>query len=148
MTKEKNIKNIFVQGAITPAFIGDSIAKHQHKTMIGAHEIFLGQVRNDKIENREVVAIEYTAHENLANEIMHQLREDIFKEYDLRCLHVYHSLGLVHKGELCLFVFCSSAHRLPAREACAALVERIKKELPIWGKEIFDDESSQWKENK
>jgi molybdopterin synthase catalytic subunit len=63
-------------------------------------------------------------------------------------MHIYHSLGLVKAGEICLFVFTSSKHRKAAIEACNELVERIKAELPIWGKEIFEDNSSQWKENK
>lgn len=62
-------------------------------------------------------------------------------------MHVYHSLGKVNAGEICLFVFTSSKHRKPAIDACAELVERIKQELPIWGKEILENENSQWKEN-
>jgi len=46
-----------------------------------------------------------------------------------------------------LFVFTSSAHRKDAIKACEEIVERIKSEAPVWGKEIFDDESHQWKVN-
>ena len=46
----KTPKNIFIQGAITTAFIAHSIQKHSSKTDIGAHSIFLGQVRKDLIE--------------------------------------------------------------------------------------------------
>ena len=63
-------------------------------------------------------------------------------------MHVYHSLGKVAAGEICLFVFTSSAHRKAAIDACNETVERIKAELPVWGKEIFLDESIQWKTNK
>ena len=41
---EKKLKNVFIKDAISPTFIADSIAKHQSKTQIGAHDIFLGQV--------------------------------------------------------------------------------------------------------
>ena len=54
-------KNIFVQGAITPQKIADSIAHHSVKTNIGGHSIFLGQVREDAKENGKVTAIESTA---------------------------------------------------------------------------------------
>ena len=47
---KKSIKNIFVEGAITPEKIAKSIAAHQSKTGIGAHDIFLGQVRADEID--------------------------------------------------------------------------------------------------
>jgi molybdopterin synthase catalytic subunit len=62
-------------------------------------------------------------------------------------MHVYHSLGVVHAGEICLFVFTSSKHRKIAFDACEETVERIKKELPVWGKEIFAGGDYQWKEN-
>ncbi|WP_294274417.1 molybdenum cofactor biosynthesis protein MoaE, partial [uncultured Chryseobacterium sp.] len=78
---------------------------------------------------------------------MHDIREDIFSRYELTCMHVYHSLGTVNAGEICLFVFTSSKHRKMAMDACDELVERIKSELQVWGKEIFNDETHQWKVN-
>ncbi|MBC6111427.1 molybdenum cofactor biosynthesis protein MoaE [Pedobacter fastidiosus] len=145
---EKKIKNIFVKGAIDPSFIAESIAKHSSKTEIGGHSIFLGQVRKDEIDGKSVSAIEYTAFEDLALEKMHEIRENIFEKYPLTCMHIYQSLGTVKTGEICLFVFTSSAHRKPAIDACEEVVERLKAELPIWGKELFEDGSHQWKENK
>ena len=79
--------------------------------------------------------------------ICNEIRESAFAAYDLTCLHIYHSLGEVKTGEICLFVFVSSKHRKAAFEACETIVERIKKELPVWGKEIFMDASEQWKIN-
>ncbi len=145
---EKKPKNIFVAGPISPVKIGEDIAHHQKKTQIGAHSIFMGQVRADQLENGEVIAIEYTAHEAMALTQMHEIREEIFAQYPLNCLHITHSLGLVGVGEICLFVFASSVHRHEAIKACEVVVERIKKELPIWGKEIFANEGHQWKENR
>ncbi len=145
---ERKIKNIFVQGAIAPSFIGDSIQKHRAKTDIGGHSIFLGQVRADTIGDKKVASIEYTAYEEMALEKMHAIREEVIARYQLTCMHVYHSLGIVAAGEICLFVFTSSPHRKAAMEACNELVERIKTELPVWGKELFADETYQWKQNK
>ena len=145
---ERKTKNIFIHGPIAASFIGDSIQKHNTKTEIGGHSIFLGQVRADSIDGKKVDAIEYIAYEEMALEKMHLIREDIFAKYNLTCMHVYHSLGKIRAGEICLFVFTSSAHRKAAIEACNETVERIKAELPIWGKELFADETYQWKENK
>ncbi len=145
---EKEVKNIFVEGPISTAFIADSIQKHAAKTSIGAHDIFLGQVRADVVSDRVVGAIEYTAYEDMALQKMHEIREAIFEKYALTCMHVYHSLGRVNAGELCLFVFTSAPHRRAAIHACAELVELIKKELPVWGKELFEDETHQWKVNR
>lgn len=145
---EKKLKNIFVEGPISAAFIADSIQKHAARTSIGAHDIFLGQVRADVINDRIVAAIEYTTYEEMALQKMHEIRETIFDKYELTCMHVHHSLGRVKAGELCLFVFTSAPHRRAAIDACAELVELIKNELPVWGKEVFEDATHQWKVNK
>lgn len=146
--KERKPKNIFTQGAIAASFIADSIQKHNTKTEIGGHSIFLGQVRADAINGQTVTAIEYTAYEEMALEKMHVIREELFAKYPLVCMHVHHSLGTIAAGEICLFVFTSAAHRKAAIDACTECVERLKAELPIWGKELLQDESYQWKENK
>lgn len=145
---EKKIKNIFITGPISPTFICDSIAKHNTKTGIGAHSIFLGQVRRDVINEKTVGAIEYTTYQEMALEKMHEIREAIFEKYPLTCMHIYHSLGNVSAGEISLFVFTSAPHRKAAIDACEEVVERIKAELPVWGKEVFEDNSHQWKQNK
>ena len=144
---ERKPKNIFIQGPISPQFVADDIQKHSTKTSIGAHNIFLGQVRDDIIEGKRVVAIEYSCYEEMALEKMHAIRESIFAKYDLTCMHVYHSLGRVNVGEISLFVFTSSKHRRAAIDACNELVELLKKELPVWGKELFADETHTWKQN-
>lgn len=146
--KDKPVKNIFREGAIQPQMIADSIAKHSSKTGIGGHSIFLGQVRADQIGEKTVQAIEYTSHTEMALEKMHEIREAIFQKYPLTCMHVYHSLGVVKAGEICLFVFTSSQHRKAAIDACEECVERIKAELPIWGKELFEGSDYQWKVNQ
>jgi molybdopterin synthase catalytic subunit len=79
---------------------------------------------------------------------LHIIREAAFQLFDLTCMHIHHSLGEVLAGEICLFVFTSAPHRKAAIEACTYIVERIKAEVPIWGKEIFEDESFIWKVNK
>ncbi len=104
-------------------------------------------MRADVINGHIVVAIEYTTYKEMALEKMHEIRESIFEKYALTCMHVYHSLGNVRAGEISLFVFSSSQHRRAAIDACNEIVERIKKELPVWGKEVFEDASYQWKVN-
>lgn len=139
--------NVFIEGAIPPTLIGEAVAKHSAKKNIGAHSIFLGQVRNDVINEQEVTAIEYTTYREMAEEKFDEIREDTFAKYPLICMHIYHSLGIVGAGEISLFVFISSAHRKEAINACEYIVERIKKEVPVWGKEIFLNNEYQWKQN-
>ncbi|MCO4820598.1 MAG: molybdenum cofactor biosynthesis protein MoaE [Flavobacteriaceae bacterium] len=145
--KDKKIKNVFREGAISSEFIGNSIAKHQAKTSIGAHNIFLGQVRGDEIEGKVVSAIEYTAYEDMANGKFHEIREATFSKFNLTCMHIYHSLGEVKTGEICLFVFVSSPRRKEVFKALEFVVEEIKAKAPVFGKEIFEDRSHQWKVN-
>lgn len=145
--KTHNIKNVFKDGAISSEFIANSITKHQSKTSIGAHNIFLGQVRADEIDNKIVASIEYTAYEDMANEKFHEIREAAFKKFDLTCMHIYHSLGNVKAGEICLFVFVSSKRRKEVFPAIEYIVNEIKAHVPIFGKEVFEDSSHQWKVN-
>ena len=144
---EKKIKNSLVEGPITPEKIATSIAHHQVKTNIGAHDIFLGQVRADQIDGKEVIAIDYSAYAEMANKVFDEIREVAFDKYDLTCAHIYHSIGVVKAGELCLFVFTSSKHRAMAFDACRFITEEIKAKVPVFGKEIFEDDSHQWKKN-
>lgn len=141
------MKKVFLEGAISPGFIANSIAKHQSKHNIGAHNIFLGQVRADEVGDQKVVAIEYTAYEEMANEKLHEIRESAFEKFDLTCLHIYHSMGTVKVGEICIFVFVSSKRRKQVYEATEWLVNKVKEEVPIFGKEILDNADHQWKVN-
>jgi molybdopterin synthase catalytic subunit len=147
MNKIRTPKNVFKEGAISSEFIGQSIAKHQSKTSIGAHNIFLGQVRADLMDGKVVTAIEYTAYKEMANKKFHEIREATFGKFNLTCMHIYHSLGKVNAGEICLFVFVSSPKRKEVFKALEYVVEEIKAKAPVFGKELFEDESHQWKVN-
>lgn len=146
-------RDIFTEGPIAPAFIAESIAKHATRTDIGAHEIFLGQVRADMAggtggrSSARTTAIEYTAYREMANEQMEPIREEAFARWPITCLHVHHSQGIIKAGELCFFVFASSGHRQTAREAVAFVTDEVKKRLPIFGKEILEDGTHIWKHN-
>ena len=144
----KKIRNIFIEGPIDPTFVAESITKHTIKTNIGGHSIFLGQIREDSINDKKVWSIEFTAYQEMALEKSHEIREEIITKYGLTCAHIYHSLGNINVGEICLFVFTSAPHRKEAIDACDEMVDRIKKEVPLWGKEILEDRSHTWKENK
>ncbi len=156
------VKDIFVDGPIDPSFIATSIAKHATRMDIGAHEIFLGQVRADPVVTpslptgqagavevrQQVTAIDYTTYREMALERMTVIREEAFTRWpSMACLHVHHSLGVVPTGQLCFMVFASAPRRVAAREAVAWVVDRIKSELPIFGREILSDSTHLWKTN-
>ena len=108
----------------------------------------MGQVRADTVEGKAVEAIEYTAQTEIANQVCHEIREEAFSQYELSCMHIYHSLGVVKKGEICFFVFVSSGHRTPVFDSLNELVNKIKARVPVFGKELFEDQSHQWKVNQ
>ncbi|WP_179343685.1 molybdenum cofactor biosynthesis protein MoaE [Winogradskyella ursingii] len=144
----KKKKTVFIQGEITSEFIANSIAKHQTKTEIGAHNIFLGQVRKDTVKDEVVSAIEFTCYQDMAEQKLDEIREETFDKYNLTCMHIYHSLGKVNVGEVCIFVFVSAPHRPQVYEATEYIVNRVKSEVPIFGKELFETGAYQWKKNK
>lgn len=145
--KKKHKHKVIVEGAISPNFIAESISKHASKTNIGAHDIFLGQVRADEIDSKIVTGIKFTCYEEMAEEKFSEIREQAFSKYDLTCMHIYHSIGEIKAGEICLFVFVSSKHRSMAFDACREVVESIKINVPIFGQEMFEDKTFVWKKN-
>ncbi|MET0466670.1 MAG: molybdenum cofactor biosynthesis protein MoaE [Chitinophagaceae bacterium] len=141
-------EQLFHQGAIPAGKLAGYIQHWGGDHSTGAFASFLGQVRADLVNNEPVTAIEYTAYETMAEEKMQEIATEVQQQYGLNALQVKHSLGLVRSGEICLMVITASAHRKAAIEGCNELVERVKKELPIWGKEITGSANHQWKINQ
>jgi molybdopterin synthase catalytic subunit len=140
--------DIFVQGPIPSEYISlviNALKQHHH---IGAQDLFLGQIRNDEINGKQVQAVEYSAYEEMAIKEFETVRKLAFEQFDIEALYIYHSLGLVQKGDFSLFVLAASKHRMPVIEALPFTVEAIKAMVPIFGKEVFEDQSHVWKENK
>lgn len=144
---EKITNSIFIEGPISSEFIAGIIHLHSLHTAIGAHSIFLGQVRSDEADGSRVAAIEYTTHTEMALEKLREIQADLFEKYHMTGLNIFHSTGKVRAGEICFFVLAVSAHRAQAIAACSEAVERVKSELPVWGKLILENAAVQWKEN-
>lgn len=138
----------FHEGPVAASCITELVAACRSKTNLGAFGLFLGQVRADQSVNGTVTSIHYTAYEEMAMEKMKEIHTMIHAKYPLDHFRVYHSLGSVAAGELCFCVFTASAHRRAALEACDELVELVKNELPIWGKEYLAGAGHQWKVNR
>ena len=116
------------------------------KTDSGGHMIFLGQVRADEIKGKRVKAIEYSAYSELVNAEAEKIKKTIYSEFsDVKSIDIVHSTGIINAGEISLLVFVSAGHRHHAMQACSKTVELIKEKLPVWKKEIFDDDTHVWK---
>lgn len=137
-----------VSGPVSPHLINTFVNEAGTRSDTGGHSIFLGQVRADEMNGRIVTAIEYSAYEPMVAAEAEKIIAGILSEFtDVRSIKIIHSTGLVKAGEISLLVFVSAGHRRQAIDACSAAVEKIKENLPVWKKEIFDDSSTVWKSN-
>ena len=138
--------NYLTDGPVSQKIITHLIEKMGGKTDSGGHMIFLGQVRADVIDGLKVKAIEYSAYIELVNIEAEKIKKTIFSEFaDVKSIEIVHSTGIVNAGEISLLVFVSAGHRHQAMQACSKTVELIKVNLPVWKKEIFEDDSHKWK---
>jgi molybdopterin synthase catalytic subunit len=138
-----------IEGAISPGLISEEIKRVGQRKDFGAHSIFLGQVRNDISEGRAVLQIDYSAYEEMVSSVAEKIKKTIMQEFqDILEIVIIHSTGTVRTGEISMFVLVSSGHRAAAISACQKTVELIKEKLPVWKKEIYEDGSSKWQQNK
>jgi molybdopterin synthase catalytic subunit len=138
-----------INGPVMPGAISEIVAKGGQNQECGAHSLFVGQVRRDLTDGKYVRAIEYSAYEEMVIGEADKIYKSILSEFeDVMSIDIIHSKGLVKAGEISLLVMVSAGHRDHASRACAKTVELIKEKLPIWKKEIFEDNSGQWKENE
>jgi molybdopterin synthase catalytic subunit len=138
--------NYLTEGPISQKLISRLIEQTGLKTDSGGHMIFLGQVRADEIKGQKVKAIEYSAYKELVNAEAEKIKKTVLSEFnDVKSLSIIHSTGIVKAGEISLLVFVSASHRHQAMQACSKTVELIKENLPVWKKEIFEDDSHIWK---
>jgi molybdopterin synthase catalytic subunit len=138
--------NYLTIGPISPETISQLIEKMSFKTDCGGLSMFFGQVRADEVDGKKVKAIEYSAFVELVNVEAEKIIKEISSEFgDVKSIDIIHSTGVVRAGGISLLVLISAGHRLQAIQACSKAVELIKERLPVWKKEIFEDDSHLWK---
>jgi molybdopterin synthase catalytic subunit len=134
-----------VEGPIPLEQITRELEQSPEDLSSGARALFIGQVRNDRIEGREVSGIEYSAYEEMVGLVVEEIRSNLHGRFpDLTCIRILHSTGYVASGEISLLVMVSSGHRKQAFAALEQCVELIKEKLPVWKKELFTDGSGRW----
>ncbi|MBN1251814.1 MAG: molybdenum cofactor biosynthesis protein MoaE [Bacteroidales bacterium] len=140
-------KNFLIKGSISTDVVKKEINQINTASM-GAQSVFLGQVRPDNIEGKVVKEIEYSAYEEMVKIELEKIFSDISTKYDdLQKIIIIHSIGKVKAGEYSLFIFVGAGHRKNVFLALDDIVNQIKKRLPIWKKEVFEDTSYIWTEN-
>lgn len=92
----------------------------------------------------ETEYLEYEAHREMALEQLRKLVEEARVQWNLnRCVAI-HRIGRVDICEPSIVVAVSAPHRRAAFEACETLVDRIKKEVPIWKREFYKNQPPEW----
>ncbi|MFY9560323.1 MAG: molybdenum cofactor biosynthesis protein MoaE [Terriglobales bacterium] len=104
----------------------------------GAAVIFEGVVRNNTRERRTLY-LNYEAYETMALKQMEGLVEQARSRFTIRDVAVVHRLGRLQIGETSVLIVVASAHRGPAFDACRWIIDTLKKTVPIWKKEYFED---------
>jgi molybdopterin converting factor subunit 1 len=104
----------------------------------GAAVMFEGVVRN-QTRGRRTLYLDYEAYEEMASQQMEELAERALKQFQVRDVALVHRLGRLEIGETSVLIVVASAHRADAFDACRWLIDTLKRSVPIWKKEYFED---------
>jgi len=104
----------------------------------GAAILFEGVVRNNT-RGRRTLYLDYEAYEGMALNEMERLAQAALERFKVRDVCLVHRLGRLEIGETSVVIGVASAHRAAAFEACRWLIDTLKKTVPIWKKEYFED---------
>src|SRR5579872_6913989 len=104
----------------------------------GAAVVFEGVVRN-QTRGRRTLYLVYEAYEEMALKQMEALAEQALQQFPIRDVAVVHRLGRLEIGETSVLIVVTSAHRAAGFDACRWLIDTLKRTVPIWKKEYFED---------
>jgi molybdopterin synthase catalytic subunit len=112
----------------------------------GAVVIFDGVARNNT-KGRRTLYLEYEGYTEMALKMMAQISNEIREKWPINRVGIIHRLGRIDISESSVVIVVTSAHRRVAFEACQYGIDRLKKIVPIWKKEYFED-GEIWVENE
>jgi molybdopterin synthase catalytic subunit len=104
----------------------------------GASVVFEGVVRN-QTRGRKTLYLDYEAYEEMALLQLESLASQALGQFQIRDVAIVHRLGRLEIGETSVLIAVASAHRGPAFDACRWLIDTLKRSVPIWKKEYFED---------
>ncbi len=125
----------------TPLDVAEVVAS-LGDTAAGGLVLFVGTVR-DHDQDRAVTGLEYTAHPS-ALERLAEVAEDVATKYDVLGVSAVHRVGRLALGDAAVVVATTAAHRGEAFEASRALIDELKRVVPIWKHQVFADGSDEW----
>ena len=102
---------------------------------------FTGDVRGET-RGRAVLRLEYEAYPAMAERKLREIGERVAREHGAE-VAIVHRVGQLAPGEAAVVIACAAPHRTPAFRACEAAIEALKREVPIWKREVYRD-GSEW----
>ena len=104
----------------------------------GAICVFEGVVRNNS-KGKRTLHLVYEAYETMAFKKLEEIGQFVRQAWDIDRIALIHRLGHMDIGETSVAVIVTSAHRRVAFDACHYAIDKLKKVVPIWKKEFFED---------
>src|SRR5260221_3941246 len=115
-----------------------SLARHVRAPEDGAIVTFDGFVRNQS-HNRATLYLDYEAYESMALAKMREIGAQLHEKYRIHRVAMVHRLGRLEIGDTSVFIAVSAPHRAAAFDACRFAIDTVKRTVPIWKKEYFED---------
>ncbi len=137
---------MFIHGKLQEHLIENAILTEQKNT--GAQTLFIGRIRPEQKGNARVEYIEFTAQEELAEITAREIITECKEKYGVHSIKVWHSLGKVSSNDACFLVTVQGTHRKECFRALEYVVDEFKNRCPIFGREVMNDGSYTWKENR
>lgn len=109
----------------------------------GALACFFGIVRNHH-QGKAVLRLNYECYEALAEKELARIAQDLQGTYGCSEVRILHRFGMIEIGEIAVAIQAACAHRDEAFKACREAIERIKRTVPIWKQEFYQDKTSSW----
>ena len=104
----------------------------------GGIDVFIGTVRA-ATKGKTVVRLEFEAYEKMALKEMKKIADEALQNWNLHKISIHHRTGVLEIGEIPVVIAVSAAHRDAAFDACRYIIDTLKKNVPIWKKEVFED---------
>jgi len=120
----------------------DEILKTGASHSDGSDLVFIGKVR-DKSRGKNVTHIDYDIYNEMAVKEMNKIADEASANHELNRIIIIHRYGRVTLGETSILILVSSPHRDSSYQASRYIIDEIKKRVPIWKKEFYND-GSEW----
>jgi molybdopterin synthase catalytic subunit len=115
-----------------------SAVKHVRADHDGAIVTFDGFVRNES-HGRRTLYLEYEAYESMALGKMREIGAQLHQKFAIHRVAILHRLGRLEIGDTSVFIAVSAPNRAAAFDACRFAIDTLKRTVPIWKKEYFED---------